>query len=173
MHAYVVIYHQDSFYQSRTACLHWLHHQCSYLFHFSHLICFLLQDNLIKCMLEYSIVLFLSSNFLLSCRILPTVFSRPAFSMLSTKVSQDLTLIRRRSRAMDETGFQFLLKWSTYRFQRLQALSSAAGWVLDKAYFTLLLLLWPSWLAYAWVGFYKNILLHLCKYILRFKYAQT
>ena len=50
----------------------------------------LLQDDNINCMWDDSIVLFLYSKTFHGFSILPVVFSRPAFSVLSTKVSQDL-----------------------------------------------------------------------------------
>ena len=93
MHAHVIISRQDSFYQACTYYLYQLHHQCSNVFHLSHLIFVLLRDDILNCMLDYIILLFLSSKLFLSCRLLPAVFSRPAIIILSKKVSQDLTFI--------------------------------------------------------------------------------
>ena len=55
-------------------------------------------------MLDDSIFLFLYSKTFLGFSILPVVFSRPYFSVLSTKVSQDLTCLWLMSRTMDETS---------------------------------------------------------------------
>ena len=60
MHDYVIIFNQDSFYQAHTDHLRQLHHQCSRVFHLSHLILFLLKNHLFSSMLDDSIVLLLS-----------------------------------------------------------------------------------------------------------------
>ena len=62
--------------------------QRSCMFYLSHLIFFLLQNDIINFMLDCSIVLLFSSNFLLSCRILHAVLSSPEFILHRTKVSQ-------------------------------------------------------------------------------------
>ena len=69
-----------------------------------HTICSFYIIYLINCMLEYSTVVFLYSKAFLVCRFLPVVFSRPAISALSNKVSHDLTFIWWMSRAMDNTS---------------------------------------------------------------------
>ena len=61
-----------------------------------------LQEGSIKCTLNNSIILFLPAQFISVCGIVTTVLRRPNFVILKTNVSQDLALIWRITRAMDE-----------------------------------------------------------------------
>ena len=70
-----------------------------------------MQDDIIKLMLDYSIVLFLYYKLFSCCRLLPAVFSRPSFIVLIKKVTQDLKFIWLMSRAMDRaTYFRSILR---------------------------------------------------------------
>ena len=63
-----------------------------------------LQDDIMHCMINNSIVLFLSVKYPFSCGVIPVVCSRPDFRILSTKVSQHLALISWIPGAMDNTS---------------------------------------------------------------------
>ena len=63
----------------------------------------LLQENFIHFTFNNSIILLLPIKFSPICGIVPAVFSSPTFSILRTKVSQDLAFIWWITGAMDET----------------------------------------------------------------------
>ena len=104
MHAYVIIFHQDSFCQARTAHLNRLHHQCSCVFHLSHLIFPSLAGRSYQLHVGQSHFLLMFSKLFLKCRLLPVVLSRPGFVVLITKVTQDLTLFWWIYRYMNKTN---------------------------------------------------------------------
>ena len=74
------------------------------LFSYSSYSIILIHDDLINCIINNIIVLFLSVNFIFSWGVMPVVLSRPTFRIPRTKVSQDLTFIWWISRSMDETN---------------------------------------------------------------------
>ena len=63
------------------------------LFLFSTYFIIFLQEDFINYTLNNSIIPLLTVKFLPDCRIVPAVLSRPAFSVLRTKVSQDPALV--------------------------------------------------------------------------------
>ena len=71
-------------FQDRTAHLHQLHHQCSNVSHISHLTFILLQDYLINCMLDYSIVILLYSKLFLVAGSCLQSLVRPPLAYLVT-----------------------------------------------------------------------------------------
>ena len=74
----------------------------------------LIQEYLINCTVNNSIIIFLNVKFISVCVIMPAVLSRPNFTIIRTKVSQDLEFILWIPGAMVETcGFGPTL-WIVY-----------------------------------------------------------
>ena len=59
----------------------------------------------IRHIIDNGVIFLITVNFFPWYVMIPVVLSRIIFSVLSTKVSQELTLVRRMAGAMNETGF--------------------------------------------------------------------
>ena len=85
--------HQDSYCQTDIDSYHKNYIQYFHLLPLQHLLYYKLQDYFIPCVFKTIIVLLLPFKFISICVMLPMVLSRPTFSILRTKVSQDIAFI--------------------------------------------------------------------------------
>ena len=127
-----------------------------------------LQDDLIHCMVNNRIFILLYVKFISVCGIVPTVLSRPTFSILRNKISQDPSFIWLMPGSTYETcGFGSILKMIYISFFALFGALTHFGvniwWGNFSSYFPAVnrtVGIFPSRL------FYKKVLLHICKYII-------
>ena len=106
MHAYInITFRQDLYYQFHIDIYCRLQSLCSRVIHIPQLFFCYPAGWYIQLHFNYSIVLFLSAKYLLSCKLLDMVLFRPSFRIIITNVSQDLTFIWWLYRAMYETSY--------------------------------------------------------------------